>query len=71
MSIRTLNSPAKLSPAKIDNFNFKGRIFEINDDIIKEENEDSYQNPVDEYITPRVYKNLTLESQAPSNSELR
>jgi hypothetical protein len=66
MSIRTLNSPAKESPVKLDNFTFKGRIFEINDDEIKEENEDSYQNLVDEYITPRVEKILSLESQPPS-----
>lgn len=36
MSIRTLNSPQKNSPIKIDNFGFKGRIFEINEEIIKE-----------------------------------
>jgi hypothetical protein len=33
MSIRTLNSPSKLcSPMKLDILNFKGRIFEINED---------------------------------------
>jgi hypothetical protein len=32
MSIRTLNSPSKFSPVKIDPFNFRSRIFEINED---------------------------------------
>jgi hypothetical protein len=55
----------------MDNLTFKGRIFEINEDHVKEENEDSYQYHVDEYITPRVETILILESKAPTKSEKR
>jgi hypothetical protein len=32
MSIRTLNSPAKFSPVKLEPLSFKGRIFEFHDE---------------------------------------
>lgn len=57
MSIRTLNSPAKLSPVKIEPFSFKSRIFEIEEEDPPEPEKCISEKPME---TPRT---LTLKSE--------
>ena len=72
MSIRTLNSPNKMSPIKIEAFSFKGRIFEINEEELKQNQHIISQKPeIDDLITPRVDTENLPESHAPSKSSNR
>jgi hypothetical protein len=71
MSIKTLTSPHKMSPIKMEAFNFKGRIFEINDEDYKTGEHIISQKPMEDIITPRIETERLPESSAPSKSNKR